>query len=289
MWQALNLNYDVFAKRNHKGLSAAHFHRILNKSVIIAAEERGTNNIFVPTSITAAYAWNSAPIDGTDTIRSVLAIGRALNFPLDINLTAVPKLIQNNAHTALNYLTFTNSHRHFAFSILKVLIEDRRTAHTERINNSKNIVLLKTGDIVMARTAIQSDLSKNKVAKLCYSVRGSFQIFRKTRRGSYFVWKHNKRDSPELKFMANYLYPPPPSLKPCDPINSTDTHYLNQTHAPLVNPLNKFLYIELYNEKWFSKPVPTKYSSFTYNHNTLKFPEKISTTFSFCVRTSRRN
>ena len=91
MCQALNLNYDVFAKRNHKGLSVENFHRFLNKSITIAAEERGTNDIFVPASIAAAYAWNSAPINGTDIIRSVPAIGRALYFPLDINLNAAPK------------------------------------------------------------------------------------------------------------------------------------------------------------------------------------------------------
>ena len=97
------------------------------------------------------------------------------------------KLIQNNAQATLDYLDFTNTHRHFASSILKILIEDRRTAHAERINNSKILVILKTGYIVMARTAIQSDLSKNKVAKLSYSVRGPFQIIRKTGLGSYFV------------------------------------------------------------------------------------------------------
>ena len=154
MCQALNLNYDVLAKCSHKGLSVEHFHRFLNKSVTIAAEDRGTNGIFVPASIAVAYTWNSAPIDGTDIICSVPAISRTLNFPPDIHLNAVPKLIQNNAQATLNYLNFTNSHLHFASSFLKILIEDRRTAHAERINNSNNIVLLKAGDLVMARTAI---------------------------------------------------------------------------------------------------------------------------------------
>ena len=101
----------------------------------------------------------------------------------------------------------------------------------------------------MDRTAIQSDLFKNKVAKLSYSVRGPFQIIRKVGLGSYFVRKLNKADSPELKFIARDLYPFPLSLKPCEPIDSTDTRYLNQNHAPLVNPLKNSLHIELYNEK----------------------------------------
>ena len=79
----------------------------------------------------------------------------------------------------------------------------------------------------MARTTIQSDPSKNKVAKLSYSVRGPFQIIRKTGLGSHFVRKLHKPDSPELKLMAHDLYPLPPSLKPCEPVDSTDTRYLN--------------------------------------------------------------
>ena len=71
MCQALNLNYDILAKQNHKGISVKNFHRSLNRSVTVAAEERGTNNIFVPAGIAAGYSWNSAPIDGTDILRSI--------------------------------------------------------------------------------------------------------------------------------------------------------------------------------------------------------------------------
>ena len=154
MCQALNLNYDIFAKQNHKGLSIEHFHRFLNKSVTIVAEERGTINIFVPAGIAAGYVWNSAPIDSTYILRSIPAIGRELKFPFDINLNAMPKLVQNNANATLDYLKLTDSSRNFSSSILKVLIGDRRIAHVERINNSRNIIILHAGDIVMDRTAI---------------------------------------------------------------------------------------------------------------------------------------
>ena len=184
MCQAVNLNYDILAKRNHKGLSVENFRLFLNKSVTIAAEERGTVNTFVPGGIAAGYAWNSVPIDGIDILRSIPTIGRELKFPLDINLNLMPKLVQNNANAALEYLKLTDSSRSFFSSILKILIENLRIAHAERINNSRNLVVLYAGDIVMARTTIQSDLSKHKVAKLSYSVCGSFQIIRNTGFGS---------------------------------------------------------------------------------------------------------
>ena len=103
MYDALNLNYDVLAKRNHKGITVEHFHRFLKKNVTIATEDRGTNDIFVPVGIATGYAWNSAPIDDTDILRSIPAIGRELHFPLDVNLNALSKLAHNSGQAALDF------------------------------------------------------------------------------------------------------------------------------------------------------------------------------------------
>ena len=72
--------------------------------------------------------------------------------------------------------------------------------------------------------------------------------------------------------MSEDLYILPPSLKPCEPVDGSDTRYLNQTHAPIVNLLQKPLSIELYNEKWFSNPPNTSSPPFLYDHATLSFP-----------------
>ena len=86
----------------------------------------------------------------------------------------VIRLNQNNVHAALKYHNVSNYSCHFSSSIVKILIENRRTGHTERINNSRNLVLFYASDIVMARITIQSDFFKNKVAKSSYSVRGPY-------------------------------------------------------------------------------------------------------------------
>ena len=44
--EPLNLNHDILAKRNYKCLIVDYFNRFLNKGVIIATEERGTNQKF---------------------------------------------------------------------------------------------------------------------------------------------------------------------------------------------------------------------------------------------------
>ena len=59
---------------------------------------------------------------------------------------------------------------------MKILIRDRCEIHAERVNNNKNIVELVVGKTVMARTAVETDASTNKVAKLSYQVRGPLRI-----------------------------------------------------------------------------------------------------------------
>ena len=69
------------------------------------------------------------------------------------------------------------------------------------------------------------------------------------------------------------LYSLPLSLKPCEPVDSTDIRSLNQIHVPLINPLKRALDIELYNKKWFNKPLRTSNPKLVYDHDTLQFPD----------------
>ena len=62
-------------------------------------------------------------------------------------------------------MRLTDSKRRFSSSILKLLIENRRTTHNKRVNNNTNIVELVDNDIFMTRTDIQSNTSTNRVAK----------------------------------------------------------------------------------------------------------------------------
>ena len=133
-----------------------------------------------------------------------------------------------------------------------------------------NIVTTLPSDLVMARTTVQSDKTNNKIAKLCYAVRGC---------GGYIVRKFNRPDSPELKLMSEDLYILPPFLKPCEPVDGSDTRYLIQFHTPIVNFLKKPLNIELCNEKLFGTTPPTFSPSFKHDHVILSFPLAIRTPF----------
>ena len=79
--------------------------------------------------------------------------------------------------------------------------------------------------------------------------------------------------------MSDDLYILPLSLKPYEHVDGSDTRYLNQSHAPIVNPLKKPLNIELYNEKWFGTPPSTFSPPFKYDQATISFPPAITTSF----------
>ena len=65
----------------------------------------------------------------------------------------------------------------FRFFNFNLLIEDRKTVHTECVNNNnKHVFELVVGDIVMARTTIKRDTSTSEVAKLSYQAREPFRI-----------------------------------------------------------------------------------------------------------------
>jgi hypothetical protein len=89
MCDALGLRFHPAARGNHKAVSVERFFRYLNKAVAIAANDRNTNQVF-ETSHCAAYAWNSGCIDGTNIVRSVVAVGQEFKFPLDITLHEAP-------------------------------------------------------------------------------------------------------------------------------------------------------------------------------------------------------
>ena len=142
MCKALRINYDILDKRTHKGLLVKNFHRFLNKTVTIAVEDRGSNDVFVAADVAAEYAWNTSPIDGTDIFCSVPTLGRELQFPIDVDISTLPLLVSNNNDSVVSYLCLTDSNRHFATAILKILIENRLTPEKQREDSNSFLFCL---------------------------------------------------------------------------------------------------------------------------------------------------
>jgi hypothetical protein len=165
--------------------------------------------------MTAGYAWNSAPIDGTDILRSIATVGRPFLFLIDISLSLPPLLCSDNAAAIAQYLTFVSEHTSFSQTILQFLVEVRRLAHAEHANESRNPVIYNVGDCVMATVQVQSEASRGKVAKLSYQCRGPFEIISQLGHGAYELRSLSRPNAAPLKFHSSSTAPTwSPAMQP---------------------------------------------------------------------------
>eukprot|EP00978_Attheya_sp_CCMP212_P008208 scaffold19187_cov69-Attheya_sp.AAC.2 len=265
MCACLKLRCHVCARGNHKAVGVEHFHKFLNRAVTIVSNDRGTPAVFVEASVTAAYAWNASLIDGTEIVCSIPAIGHQLKFPLDIDLAPIPRLIANAAQPVVEYVR--NLSRDVAFSreLIRILLEDRRTVHRERVNEGRHIVLYKIGDTVMARVQVASNATAGTVGKLTYRSHGPFEIVEDLLSfGAYTVRPLGKPDTATRKYHSANLYLLLPGILPCDPLDTSDFRYMNSDFAPLLDPLKAHLNIESYNSVWYATTPCTHPPKFDY-------------------------
>jgi hypothetical protein len=244
----LKITMWPLARGNHKGLSVERYHRFLNKTQAIAGQDRGTHEVFQQNAKTSQYAWNSAPIDDTDVMRSVAAIGREFRFPLDIEFLGTPTLNDDSNSGLYNYLRHVSGNSTFAIGVLQTLIEERRTAHRDRWNKSRVPQEFKVGDVVKVHIQVQSKAASGEVKKLSYQARGPFQVIKCLDHNSYEVQRYNEPESATRKYKGTELYLLPPIIYPHEPLDLMDERYLNYAHAPIVSPLMKPLRIELYED-----------------------------------------
>ena len=161
------------------------------------------------------------------------------------------------------------------------------------------MVTLLSGDIVIARREVLSDAAIDKVGKIIYHVSRPFITTESTGHGFYFASRSKNKNIVEQNFIAEDLYPLPPSLLSCDPIDEVGIIYLNYSH-PTINPCDpidgagirhlhhshltinylfeKDLNIKSYHETHFSSPQLLTPPTFDYNHESLKFVHPSSPT-----------
>ena len=92
--------------------------------------------MFLQNAKTSQFVWNSAPIDNTDFVRSLAAVGREFRFPLDVELSFIPPIkdVSNSALT--KYLRDVSIESTFSVSIVNVLIEERQLAQYSCVTNT---------------------------------------------------------------------------------------------------------------------------------------------------------
>ena len=183
----------------------------------------GTIRAFLEGAEMVTYAWNSAPVVGTDLSCSLLASGREFHFPID--------------YTCCHHITFNIDKDdvksfedqlvpllHKSSEIYKLLIHEHRATHREyrnaQLNNPKKYNL---HDIVFTNVQVQSKALKYKVRKLSYIKRCPYKIIKCYQSGSYDL-QSLKTGSVVRKHRSD-LYLSPKTIQPIQPLESSDTIY----------------------------------------------------------------
>ena len=130
--------------------------KFLNHSHKIYGEERQTSKIFLEVGMVLLYAWNASPIDETDIIRSVPAIGCKLKYPMDIDIAEISQVIDMASQSVVGYLRHIQHDVEFSRQLVAWFIEDRRTFQRERSNWKKYLVDYESDDVVIARIVVHS-------------------------------------------------------------------------------------------------------------------------------------
>jgi hypothetical protein len=183
----LGVQYHTVAKENHKAILTERFHRYLNKvQRIHAADCRTIDDWIVGTSL-AVYGWNSAPVDGTDIVRSFAAMGREYPFPIDAKLEM--RAETNNANEG----EMVVAHIHGTFpllqqqrAVLKILVGESRSYHRDLRNEGKKQPVFSVGDLVIIQKQVQTSV-KHGPAKMQLRSRGQYRVLEQLSDNTYMV------------------------------------------------------------------------------------------------------
>jgi hypothetical protein len=128
--------------------------------------DRKSTRVFVEGALMTAYAWNSAPVAGTNLSRSLVVLGREFEFPIDfttrqhLTFSTDTANIQSYAETMLELLEKNRE-------VFKVLIHEHRAYHRELRNSQINEKpKFRVDDIVFTKVQVQSKASQGLVKKL---------------------------------------------------------------------------------------------------------------------------
>ena len=227
----LQLNCHTLSGENHDGMLIERVNRYLNRGLSVMTNERESVRVAQESILLLLYAWNSAPIPGTDLSRSLIAIGREFSFPIDFSaakhyeLTSSPATVQSYAKDLATLMSTS-------LDIVKVLVDEHRSYHREKLISSRpDPRIFAIGDIVFARRAVRSDAKRGRVDKLMYAHTGPWRIVEKLDGSSYKIAHCLRKDVFEKKHAA-YLSPYPLELVPFAPVDGQDNRF-GQLHKPI--------------------------------------------------------
>ena len=171
----LKINLYPASGGNHDAIMVERFNAFLNKSLRIFCSERDTTRAFVEGAQLTAYAWNSAPMAETDISRSLVAVGREFQFPIDFIRDDIN--LDISLDSKISYANSLQKRLQCCQEVYKVLIDEHRCMHREYVNARRpDPFKFEKGDYVWVRRQIQSNKARGIVGKLRFQQTGPWEI-----------------------------------------------------------------------------------------------------------------
>ncbi len=195
----------------------------LNKGLKIMTNKRNSVRVAMKAILLLLYAWNSAPIPGTDLSRCFVALGWGFQFPINFSankhfeLTSTPTSVASYSHELATQLSALRE-------VAGLLVEEQRTYHREFMNlRQPDPTIYSVGNIIFARRPVCSNAARGQVNKLSYPFTGPWQIISKLHGASYEI-KHCTSKARDKKH-ASDLSPYPAKLIPFRPLDGADNQF----------------------------------------------------------------
>jgi hypothetical protein len=226
----LGINLHVASGGNHDPVLTERFHVFANKSLSLFCNERDSIRVAAEGLQLCKYAWNSAPVVGTDISRSLVCVGREFKFPIEY--TANPHVnISLDPSATISFAQVQQTVLSQSREIFRILIHEHRAWHREYINNRRpDPLIYEINDLVFARRSVRSDRTKGRVGKIMIKHTGPWRILEKLA-GSSYKLQHCKTSKLDKKHAA-HLSPCPEQLIPFPPLSGPDTSY-SQIHKQI--------------------------------------------------------
>ena len=243
---SISIPHYTVSKGNHKAIMCERFHRYLNKIQRIHAADCETFQDFMFGTIFAVYAWNSAPVDGTNIARSYAAMGREFPFPIDFEHEPItPRDHEAQAHQTLEHIDSAFPLWRRQQEILKTLVDERRDHHRNLKNQGRNMKTFAPGDLVVIKKQVQTTQERGP-AKARMHARGPYRVLEQIRPGTYRVQRlpgiqGAGRRGRVMKESAARLTKIPSTLVIHKPASGIDTRLATYRHAIVDNPLENIL------------------------------------------------
>ena len=175
LFRLLGIPVEATSRENHRFVRNERFHRYLNKVQRINTADKGSWFQFRQGALFSLYAWNAAPMDGTDICRALVAVGREFPFPIDLS-PAIPRDGVAESHQALDHFEAASPLLYKQRQLLSILNAERRLRHRELRNKDITNLVFYPGDIVIVRKQVKSDAKRGFSAKLVFKAKGPYRV-----------------------------------------------------------------------------------------------------------------